>query len=297
MRGGFYAQVDHAINEKLSVYGGAQWNKETGSAGHTSPRLGIIYQYNEAEGIKLLYNEAFRSPTAVEADMNVTLSGLGTIFVGNSNLSPETVKTWDLQWFHYGKQAEYTLTAFHSQYADRIENQPIVVAFTPGPVVIAPGQFVQNEDLTTYGLEGVGKFNITEQDHIDSNLVWQRSEMSGGYESNSLMPCWTATLGYSHIFNNGVTWSVLNQHVSAFYDNDSDPIAPNPDSSSYDLLSSQIVVPLPIKFNKEQSAQLFVRATNLLDETVWQPNLTTDSDNTTPVEDGRAVYVGVKAKW
>lgn len=297
MSGGVYTQVDYQLTDMLSTYVGAQWSKTEDSQGRLSPRLGIVYKMNDMDGVKLLYNEAFRSPTAVEADMNITLNGLGLAFVDNPNLSPETVKTWDMQWFHYGKKFEYTVTAFHSHYEDHIQNQDVVINYVPFPVLVKPGQFVQNNDLRVYGLEWEGKAHLSESDDIISNAVWQHNQDRNEAVDSTLMPAWTMTLGYTHTFNNRWVYSVLNQHFSTFYDNGNEVNKYNPQSSSVDLLSSQLTIPLPHLLHGEVAPQLFIRAENLLDECIWQPELATNNYNTIPVEDGRRISVGIKMHW
>lgn len=293
-RGGVYAQLSHQIDEQWSTYTGVQWNKAEGDSGQASPRLGLIYAYDEVSGVKLLYNEAFRLPTAAEANLQISVTGLGVVFMENPNLDAETVKTVDLQWYHYGKNAEYTFTLFDSHYQNRISNKDVVITAVPFPVVVTPGQFVQNEDLHTYGTEWESKFNLTPQDNVVSNLVWQRNT-SGGNSDTTLVPRWIASLGYSHTFNNDVIWSIYNQHASAFSDSSITTISPNPDPESYDLLSSKLTIPIAIPL-ANQSVELFVYGTNLLDEEVWQPEYV-GSVNSTPIEDGRAIYVGVQVNW
>jgi hypothetical protein len=95
-----------------------------------------------------------------------------------------------------------------------------------------------------------------------------------------------------------MVWSIYNQHVSAFSESTIVATIPNPDPKSYDLLSSKISVPISTMAASNQSVELFVRAVNLLNEEIWQPEFVVGA-NSTPQADagGRAVYVGVKVNW
>lgn len=153
-RGGLYAQINNQFDKQWSTYVGGQWNKTEGSDGSFSPRLGLIYAHDEVSGAKLLYSEAFRLPNAAESNETFTVSGItDPVFVGNNNLSSETVKTTDLQWYHYATSVNYTVTLFTSDYQNRLRPQPLQLAFTPFPVVVSPGKWVQDSDLHVYGVE------------------------------------------------------------------------------------------------------------------------------------------------
>ena len=82
---------------------------------HVSPRLAVIKQINDVHTVKLLYGEAFRAPGINETDLINN-----PVQLGNPDLQPETVKTWELIWLAEWKHTALHLGYFDNQFADSI---------------------------------------------------------------------------------------------------------------------------------------------------------------------------------
>jgi len=80
-----------------------------------SPRVGLIHEINDHHSLKLLYGGAFRAPH--EANLNV-INNL--VLLGNSNLQPKTVKTWDLIWVGQWPHTGITLGYFETRFKNAI---------------------------------------------------------------------------------------------------------------------------------------------------------------------------------
>lgn len=287
-RHSLFAQLQYQFNTVWSGHLGAQWNKVESKDSSLSPRLGLIWKASEQAGIKLLYDEAFRSPTASETDFEVP-----PFFFGNQDLKPETVQTLNLQWFDYRKAGHYSVTVFHSDYRDRIALQNI--SFIP---VFVPGQFVQASDLTTYGAEFESQWKLGAALTLDAALTVQHNEDDAGNKDVTLAPRWTGNLGVRYRFANQLEASLFNQHVSAFFDNPNNVGARSPKPESYNLLSAQLRLPVSqwVPGMKPERIALSVYASNLLDEEIWQPELIGNAFNSIQATPGRGAWLNLEVK-
>lgn len=284
-----YGQTSYQWNDTIRAFLGAQWNKVDGRNSKTVPRGGIVYKSTDHSGLKLLYSEAFRSPTASETDAFVP-----PFFFGNDQIESETVKTVDLQWYHYQADNHFTATAFYSRYSDLIRITE--VTFLPGmpPVVDEPGTVVQSGDRKTRGLEFEYERQLMDTGNIIASATWQQNEDREGNTDESLAPRWTLKTGYEHRFANTVSVALFNTHISSFKGGRMPANNPAPDS--YDLLSLNIRVPLE-HWSGIKSSELSIYGYNLLDEEIWQPELVVSAPNTIPVSEGRSAFVSIKLNW
>ena len=84
-----------------------------------TPRIGVVQELNESHSIKLLYGEAFRVPSESELFLENN-----PVLLGNPNLKPETVKSWDLIWMAQWKKSNLSLGYFESHFTDAIVEKP-----------------------------------------------------------------------------------------------------------------------------------------------------------------------------
>lgn len=287
-----YGQTSYEWNDSVRTFVGAQWNKVDGGDSKAVPRAGIVYKMAHRSGLKLLYSEAFRSPTAGETDAFIP-----PFFFGNSDVEPETVKTIDLQWYQYEADNHFTATAFYSRYSDLIRITE--VTFLPGfpPAVDVPGTVVQSEDRKTRGLELEYERQLSGAGNIIASATWQENEDGDGNNDDSLAPRWTLKTGYEHRFANTVSVAIFNNHISSFKGGRMPANNPTPDS--YDLLSLNIRIPLKRWLGDSgiKGSEFSIYGYNLLDEEIWQPELVVSAPNTIPVSEGRAAFASIKLNW
>jgi outer membrane receptor protein involved in Fe transport len=88
------ARGDYKVTDYLKVVAGAQWNESGYDKQGTVWRYGVILTPFPKWGVKLLRGEAFRAPFALE-----TLLNDPPVLVGNKNLDPERIITYDAQVF------------------------------------------------------------------------------------------------------------------------------------------------------------------------------------------------------
>ncbi|NRB38529.1 MAG: TonB-dependent receptor [Pseudomonadales bacterium] len=282
-----YSQLDWAASDQLTLTAGGQINKVKDSDDNFVPRIAAIYHLNDVHGFKLLYSEAFRSPTVTNTDVEISFPGVGVVFSGNPDLKAETVKTWDWQWFANGDNYFYAVTLFDSQYENLIN-------VDPGNIFAGqPGSFVQQGELNTYGLELEGYWNLDQQWSFKAAYTWQHNEDEEGLENVSLTPRWSMNLGLVYAWQKHHI-SLFNQHISAFFKKDVP--ADNPNADAYNMLNLEARFSLAslLSIPAEKDLALSVYFNNLLDEKIYQPEYVFDQPNTIPAASGRAGYVTIE---
>ncbi|WP_374681777.1 TonB-dependent receptor plug domain-containing protein [Accumulibacter sp.] len=116
-RGGVFAQNDFQWTEAVKVSLGARYDKVGTAAGEISPRLGLVFRSSEQTLWKLLYGSAFRPGNVYEKFYTYPEQQ-----IANSQLQPETLKTWEAGVEHYlGKQTRVAATAYYYNMEHLIE--------------------------------------------------------------------------------------------------------------------------------------------------------------------------------
>jgi len=93
---GFYIQDEWAILPNLSLQAGGRYDRYDNFGGTFNPRLGLVYEPLGGTTLKLLYGTAFRAPNAFE-DVYTCCEG-STPWIGNSNLQPERIESYEVVW-------------------------------------------------------------------------------------------------------------------------------------------------------------------------------------------------------
>lgn len=109
-----YIQDEFIVSERLILNAGIRYDHFSTFGESVSPRLALIYKPFEMTALKLIYGEAFRAPNIYElyAKDDVTTKS-------NPNLSPETIKTYEVALEHYFPNNVY---ATFSLFLYRIKN-------------------------------------------------------------------------------------------------------------------------------------------------------------------------------
>jgi len=265
------------------LIGGVQLNKAENIDLVAVPRLGIIQNFTEHSGLKLLYGQAFRAPAIGETAIDTPLQLGGFFLKGNPDLEHEQVTTTDLQLFHNGPEVQVALTLFQNVQKD------LIVRATQGSTIT----FVNQGELRIRGLELEGKTVLGERWYLLGSATWQENEDGNGVENVSLQPQHMLKAGIAY---RALDWSVglYNIHSGQYPDNQ--VVVPtrllvNPEADAYDLLS--------LNFNYRMrelgDAQLEIYLDNLLDETIYRPTLPGVGlvSNTTSYRDGRYGQIGI----
>ncbi|MDA1192187.1 MAG: TonB-dependent receptor [Candidatus Poribacteria bacterium] len=154
-----YAFDEYQINPDLLVSFGVRHDRHSSSGSSaTAPRAALIYHPFPASAVKLLYGEAFRSPTFIEREFVVPF-----ILAPNPNLRPEKVQTYEAVWEQRIKGA-YFATA--SVYRNDIDG--LIQGYSRE---VTPSMFRNGDKILASGVE------------LEAWARWTNG--SGGYMSYS----------------------------------------------------------------------------------------------------------------
>lgn len=116
-----FVHARSALGERLSAVYGARVDQYSDAGTATSPRLGLVWQGGIHWAGKLLYNEAFRAPSAAERYG----SGPGSQQMANLDIQPETIRTLEWIWQYYRTGQDTELTLYRSRWEDGIVLNPV----------------------------------------------------------------------------------------------------------------------------------------------------------------------------
>jgi len=112
---GVYSQYQREIFDLIQITAGMRLDNYQSIGSHFSPKLGAVIPLTQQHSFKLLYGEAFRSPSYNELNS----INNGTV-VGNPNLKPEVISTWDMAYLYQDNDITANLGLFYSEIEDAI---------------------------------------------------------------------------------------------------------------------------------------------------------------------------------
>jgi len=280
---GAYAQVDWRVIEPLKLIGGLQANKVQDIDLNAVPRLGLIWNVVDRLSVKALYSQAFRAPSINELSINFPQ------MQGNPDLTPEKVSTVDVGVNYQGEQGQAGINFFYSDMTDLIYQDRSGAVPT----------YMNGDEVTFMGAELEGKYYITRNLLVLGSALYQENENQDGEENVTPIANLGVKFGVGYTADNGITASLFNIYQADLdekYDSQY-----NPATEAYNLLNAHVKYNINnlLKIQELQHLSLFIQADNILDEELWLPDwgLLKEPAKTIPVNQGRAVYVGLSAAF
>ena len=276
-----YAQADYSFNEVVKVIGGTQWNESSQGYSGFVNRYGLILTPLKKWGLKLLRGEAFRAPVTLESDL-FDPRGL----VGNKNLKPETITTYDAQLFYSDKKLYAAVTYFHSTIDGLIIYDASVV----------PMSYMNGGEQRFEGIEFETKYFLTPNCYLLGSFMHQENEADAGLNP-TVAPNNMAKVGLGYRWDGG--------SAAVFYGYFDDPpviaspVVVNPEPEALHLLCLNVRVDTSkwIGLQKER-AILTLRAENVLNQEVYVPTFAyTGAPNSFPYGPGIAFYAGLTVNF
>jgi outer membrane receptor for ferrienterochelin and colicins len=278
---GFYAQGDYKLIDSVKLIAGAQWNESSQGYEDTVTRYGVIFTPFEKWGLKLLRGEAFRAPFALETDVYDI-----PVLVGNQDLKPETVTTYDAQIFYDDQKTYAAVTYFNSTIDDLIIRDASV----------NPASFKNGGEQRFQGVELEAKHLLTPHWHVLGSTMYQNNEQTDDLNP-STAPDYMVKLGTGYTWDWG-TASIFCSHFSRPSGLDTEVIR-NPEPEALYLLSATLRFDLAhwLGGPKGRATALF-RVENLLDEDIWVTEYNRGGNpNSLPDGPGRTFYAGLTYKF
>ncbi len=277
----FYAQGDYKFDKFLKIIAGTQWNKSSHGIDDWISRYGLIITPSDTWGVKLLRGEAFRAPTTVETDVYDP-----GILMGNNDIEPEEITTYDAQLFYQDGKTYAAVTYFHS-----IIDKLIIYDTDAVPDM----SYMNGGEHRYDGIEFEGKRFLTSCWHVLGSFMYQNNKADAGLNP-SVVPDKMAKLGVAYAWSEG--------SVSLFYSYFGTPphinipgttLVANPEPEELNLVSMTVCMDVSkwMGFKKKQSI-LTLRAENILNEKIYVPTLAySGSPNSFPYGSGATFYAGL----
>lgn len=115
-----FVQYQSSLGEQADLVLGTRYDRYSQIGDSISPRVALTLYPTQAQSIKLLYGRAFDAPVAAEL---YTINN--TILLGNPDLGPETIDTWEAIWLYQGQQTTLSAGYFYNRFHELI-NQTVV---------------------------------------------------------------------------------------------------------------------------------------------------------------------------
>jgi len=112
---GLYAQYQHVFFDTTYLTLGLRYDGFSNIGSQLSPRFGLVHELSNNHSLKFLYGEAYRAP----AENELFLLN-NPVLLGNPDLDPETVQSWDFIWVGQWSDTGVSLGYFESRFQDAI---------------------------------------------------------------------------------------------------------------------------------------------------------------------------------
>ena len=121
------------------------------SDSHLSPKLGVVAKLNGGVRLFANYARGFRAPTPSQVNNFFENLAFGYKSAPNPDLKPETSESWEGGIRLTSNAVGLSITAFHADYDDFIDQTVVSGSFTPSDPAVY--QFVNLDSVTVKGVE------------------------------------------------------------------------------------------------------------------------------------------------
>ncbi len=275
---GLYAQVQGEIVDGLTLTGGLRRDDHETFGGHTVGQAAVAWALNDgATVLRASWGQGFRAPGAYELYSEY----------GNTELSPESVDSWDAgvaQRLLDGR-ARVSATWFQREADDEIRFNSCTSTADPLCSVNGVGRFGYYSNLLktkARGLELVGEASPADGLTLSGNYTWTDAENASGANAGRQLPrrpehMWNLEVAYR--WPNGLETSAAVRHVGKTFNNDANTVS----LKAYTVADARVSYPL------NDRLELFGRVENLTDEE-YQTILNYGAA-------GRGVFAGLRARF
>jgi len=119
-----FAENDWSMTDRLTLTGGARYDKNSRFSGHISPRAYAVWQANSVFTLKGGVGTGYKAPKTNDLYNGIAgVSGRNSgPYAGNPDLKPEKTVTSELAaHFNFERGDAFNITVFHTQFRDKIE--------------------------------------------------------------------------------------------------------------------------------------------------------------------------------
>lgn len=241
---GVYAQYQREIFEKTFLTLGIRHDHFTNIESQVSPRFALVKEIFDNQSFKLLYSEAFRAPAENELNLLST-----SIILGNQNLKPETVESWELIWMGEWKNIRVSIGYFEN--------------FFKNSIVQIETDRLQYENVSQSPTKGF-EFELTHE----LNKQWLVRTTYAHFKENSNLSFREANNLASVMIN--YQQERINVNLAAFY-HDERKIGPSISNIENLTLDDYWYLSAKATYHPDSDWQVFIQFKNMLDDKYVTP--------------------------
>ena len=292
LKSSIYGEAGYKLLDNLKFSVGGQWHRfdnlkaapqgvlDNGEATEgVVGRTGLVYELNSNWGAKLLYNQAYRSPSAGELGANSSL------VQGNRNIQPELIESADAQIFYHIKDYQVSLTAFRSRVSNLIVRVPVA---NTNPIRL---RYSNAGSAEFEGLELETEAKLFERLSWKGAYTFQTNRDHNNQNNKTQMPNHMAKIGLSFDATADLQISAFDTYFSAAKVVPTSLVV-NPAANSYHNLSVNTNYRLDhwLGFAHTKHITFSFYLENLLDEKFYYPEFNRKIINTIPASPGRSLF-------
>ena len=170
------------ISDKMALtFGGAaDVHSEYGS--EFSPKVALNYSVTDRLDLKFSYAQSYSAPALREASSSYVISaGPTRTYIGNDDLQPETVESFEAGFYYEAEKQSASFTVFHNSIDDLITtvNRPNTGSPVPGAHF---AEYTNVEQAKVSGVEAHWKYRFTENTNLALNYTFLDTEDNEGRE-------------------------------------------------------------------------------------------------------------------
>lgn len=272
-----YAQADYKVGDSVKLIAGTQWNESSQGYEGVVSRYGVIFTPFERWGLKILRGEAFRGPFALETDVYDV-----PILVGNQNLEPEQITTYDAQLFYRDRKTYAAVTYFNSAIDQLIIRDASV----------SPASFQNGGGQDFEGVEFEIERALTPHWQLLGSAMVQNNQQTSDLNP-STAPDYMMKLGTARTWDWG--------SVALAYTHFGKPprlaseVVVNPEPEALNLISFNLRLDMAHWLGGPKDRSIFMlKVENLLDQDIWVPEFNRGGNpNSLPDGPGLTIYAGL----
>jgi len=175
------------FNHQISFNFGLRLDKYSDVSSKISHKLAALYDANDKDTYKLIYQRSFRAPSFLE------LYGGSAPYIGDTSLKSEIIDTLEFSFAHqHSLKENYNINLFYSKMKDYIANDP------------ATFRLFNNGNIYSYGLEVEGEYSLNSVTRFGANYSYvhmkDSSDHNAAYIANHL-----GNLILTHNLNSKIT--------------------------------------------------------------------------------------------
>ncbi|MGJ8663270.1 MAG: TonB-dependent receptor, partial [Marinicella sp.] len=144
------------------------------TASDFSPKLGLMYDVNDAINLYAQYVRGFRAPPYDDVNIGFNLALFNYQAIPNPNLKSETSNGFELGFRYDGGSQQVSFNIFYNDYQDLIISRDLIGIDPDTDALIFQSRNI--EDATIYGAEFDYHWDINEQWSTSWSLAWTRGE-------------------------------------------------------------------------------------------------------------------------